>query len=152
MGEKIEPYVLRSTPAVMSVGARCMECGYTFLWPAGQPPYFILPDGRLVICEVRGNIPYIVPGAPECQPYRRGVGGRSSSVCPKCGCDSGRKFAFPGVSSSSGDPMPPWGVMRARRRTRQTRRLSRMPRSRTVSWPAPPVVRCGRRHGHSSIS
>ena len=37
LGEKIEPYVLRSTPPVMSVGQRCMERGYTFIWPKGRP-------------------------------------------------------------------------------------------------------------------
>ena len=94
----------------MSVGQRCMERGYTFIWPKGQAPYFLLPDRRVVKCEVRGNIPYIVPGSPECQPFRQK--GKSSSFCPACGSCGGRKLtdSAPGPSSSSHEPMPDaWG-------------------------------------------
>ena len=34
----VEPYVLEQTPAVLSVGMRCMRMGYTFIWPAGESP------------------------------------------------------------------------------------------------------------------
>ena len=35
------PYILDETPAVLSVGVRCMEPGYSFVWPADSKPYFI---------------------------------------------------------------------------------------------------------------
>ena len=36
---------LPSTPAVCSVGKKCMEQGFSFHWPTGEAPYFISPDG-----------------------------------------------------------------------------------------------------------
>ena len=30
------PYILEETPAVLSVGVRCMEQGYSFVWPTGS--------------------------------------------------------------------------------------------------------------------
>ena len=47
-GAEIRPYILDSTPAVVSVGLRCMKLGYSFVWPARGLPYFILPNGNLV--------------------------------------------------------------------------------------------------------
>ena len=31
-------YVLDDTPSVMSLGKRCMEEGYSFVWPSGKMP------------------------------------------------------------------------------------------------------------------
>ncbi|MCP4192561.1 MAG: hypothetical protein GY768_18255, partial [Planctomycetaceae bacterium] len=46
------PYVLDTeTPAVLSMGMRCMEMGYSFIWLAGQNPYFINPDWMIVMFE-----------------------------------------------------------------------------------------------------
>ena len=47
--------------------------GYSFAWPAGEQPYFVLPSGFIVYLEVRDNIPYLRAGAPMCKP-RRPVG------------------------------------------------------------------------------
>ena len=79
-GTQVSPYVLDSTPALLSVGFRCMELGYTFVWPPGQDPYFILPDENVVYLEVIDNIPYLRPGAKKCQP-RSPQGG----ACYACG-------------------------------------------------------------------
>ena len=38
------PYIFHETPAVLSVGVRCMEQGCSFAWPADGKPYFIQPD------------------------------------------------------------------------------------------------------------
>ena len=48
---------LPSTPAVCSVGKKCMEQGFSFHWPTGQAPYFICPNGQKVQCQLRGNVP-----------------------------------------------------------------------------------------------
>ena len=68
LGEAVEPYILEDTPAVLSVGMRCMQHNYTFVWPAGQSPYFLSPSGMIIACEVIDNIPYIRTGGAECQP------------------------------------------------------------------------------------
>ena len=62
LNEWIEPCVLGSTPPVLSVGMRCMEHGYSFVWLAGRRPYFILPCGAIIELEVRNNVPYMTPG------------------------------------------------------------------------------------------
>jgi hypothetical protein len=57
-----------STPAVLSLGRRCMHEGFSFVWPSGDTPYLIRPDGMIVRLKVIGDIPYIVPNASICQP------------------------------------------------------------------------------------
>ena len=51
--------ILDSTPAVLSMGMRCMRMGYSFHWPAGYNPVFIRPDGKHVKLKVIGDIPYL---------------------------------------------------------------------------------------------
>ena len=66
----ISPYVLPSTPAVVSMGKRCGHEGYSFIWMDGKCPYFITPDKKRIRLRVVGDIPYIAPGDPFCQPVR----------------------------------------------------------------------------------
>ena len=51
------PYILGETPAVLSVGVRCMEQGYSFVWPADSKPYFIRPDHKVIELNVDGRVP-----------------------------------------------------------------------------------------------
>ena len=50
---------LPSTPAVISMGKRCMEDGYAFLWLPGKTPCMINPAGNIMPLDVRARIPYI---------------------------------------------------------------------------------------------
>jgi hypothetical protein len=59
LDEDIEPYVMASTPAVLSIGRRCMDFGYEFRWPAGKLPYFITPKGVKVTLVVEDYVPYL---------------------------------------------------------------------------------------------
>ena len=68
--------ILDSTPAVLSMGMRCMRMGYRFHWPAGCDPVFIRPDNKHVRLKVIGDIPYLTealscarPGK-AIEPYR----------------------------------------------------------------------------------
>ena len=54
--------VLPDTPTVLSIGRRCMEHGYGFWWEPYGLPILILPDGRYIILEVDGYIPYLTAG------------------------------------------------------------------------------------------
>ena len=36
--DPVQPYVLNHTPAVLSVGTRCVNQGYSFVWPANGKP------------------------------------------------------------------------------------------------------------------
>eukprot|EP00972_Heterocapsa_arctica_P083954 12368317-Heterocapsa_arctica.AAC.1 len=51
LDEEIFPYVLKDTPAVLSVGDRTMNKGYTFVWLAYSNPYFVTPNGYKVELE-----------------------------------------------------------------------------------------------------
>jgi hypothetical protein len=48
LAENITPYVLENTPPVLTVGYRCLEMVYIFMWRTAQEPYFIRPDGMII--------------------------------------------------------------------------------------------------------
>ena len=66
--KKPQAYVLQDSPSVMSLGKRCQDEGYSFIWPTARAPYLIAPNGRKIPLIVRDYIPYISLGAPECEP------------------------------------------------------------------------------------
>eukprot|EP00972_Heterocapsa_arctica_P068348 10097448-Heterocapsa_arctica.AAC.1 len=68
LGEEIAPFVLQDTPAVLSVGDRDMNKGYTFVWPAYSSPYFVTPNGFRVELEVIDNVPYLRRGSVRSVP------------------------------------------------------------------------------------
>jgi hypothetical protein len=55
----INPFLLPETPAVLSVGRRCMEEGYSFIWRAGEAPYLETPTGACISLRLERNIPYL---------------------------------------------------------------------------------------------
>ena len=59
LNEDAKPYILPKTPAVLSVGYRCRNNGYSFIWPRNEAPYFILPNGETLTFEVHNNVPYL---------------------------------------------------------------------------------------------
>ena len=67
-GEEVAPYILDSTPPVLSVGYRCMNLGYSFIWPKGEDPYLLLPNGSICPLVTKGDVPYLYPGNSQCQP------------------------------------------------------------------------------------
>ena len=73
--------------------------GYTFLWPAGQRPYFILPNKRIVTLEVIGDVPYLIPGSETAQPRRR-----QGRRCFACGA-ADNALSHQACPGSSTDPV-----------------------------------------------
>ena len=59
MGGNINPYLLSDTPAVLSIGRRCMEEGYSFIWNANEAPYLQTPTGGCIPLRLERNIPYL---------------------------------------------------------------------------------------------
>ena len=51
LGADIRPYVVEGSPAVVSVGQRCIDAGWR--------PYFKKPDGTKVKLEVDDHVPYL---------------------------------------------------------------------------------------------
>ena len=62
LDEVIEAHVLESTPSIISVGKRCMDMGYSFVWTAGCKPTLTCPSGRAVTLDVINNVPYLPHG------------------------------------------------------------------------------------------
>lgn len=60
--EETKPFVLEQSPAVFSVGMRCMKLGYTFVWPPKDQPFMINPAGKKIELHSKDDIPYLIPG------------------------------------------------------------------------------------------
>jgi hypothetical protein len=75
LDEMAEIFCREKTPAVLSVGNRCVEMGYAFyLPPFSEDPFLIKPDGARIIMDVEGNIPYL-------------TGERDGNACPVVSAD-----------------------------------------------------------------
>ena len=59
MMKDTNPFVMPDSPALLSVGKRCMLEGYSFIWKAGKTPLLVRPDGLVVDLAVDRFIPYI---------------------------------------------------------------------------------------------
>jgi hypothetical protein len=55
LDEDLLPYVLKSTPAVLSTGKRCIRMGYNSHWLEGKAPYFANPEGKILRLTVVGD-------------------------------------------------------------------------------------------------
>ena len=80
LDEDIVPLVLKSTPAVLSLG-RCMQDGYAFEWLPLTTPTLTTPSGRRIDLVVEGNVPYLAsvsPAVPVLCP--RPVAGQDKAV------------------------------------------------------------------------
>ena len=44
---------------MMLMGKRCIDLGYSFIWPSGKTPYMIDSNGDIIEITVRDYIPYI---------------------------------------------------------------------------------------------
>ena len=45
-----------------------MQDGFDFIWRFGRRPYFVTAALKIVKLIVKGDIPYLYPGSPDCQP------------------------------------------------------------------------------------
>ena len=59
LGESVSPLILEESPAVLSIGRRCMLDGYEFHWPKYKKPYLISPNGYRIELEVENFVPYL---------------------------------------------------------------------------------------------
>ena len=57
--EPAQAHILEDTPSVMSMGKRCIDLGYSFIWPSGKTPYMIDSNGDIIEMTVRDYIPYV---------------------------------------------------------------------------------------------
>ncbi|CAE7238970.1 unnamed protein product [Symbiodinium sp. KB8] len=59
IGVQVTPYVLPDTPSVLSIGQRCKDEGFDFVWRANSRPYLRSPEGKEVFMDVKDNVPYL---------------------------------------------------------------------------------------------
>ena len=75
LGKTIDPYLVKSTPAVLSVGMRCIDDGYDFVWIGSkrEDPYFVKPDGKTIPLTVNDYVPYLAakPGGSAAASVKR---------------------------------------------------------------------------------
>ena len=57
--EPAQAHILEDTPSVMSMGKRCVDPGYSFIWPSGKTPYMLDSNGNIIEMTVRDYIPYV---------------------------------------------------------------------------------------------
>ena len=53
---------------MLSIGKRCVEMGYSFIWKAGENPVLYTPSKKIVPLKVVQNIPYLDAGDGESNP------------------------------------------------------------------------------------
>ena len=55
------PYLVQSSPPVLSVGLRCVEDGFDFIWRGSknEKPRLVSPNGQVIELEVRDYVPYL---------------------------------------------------------------------------------------------
>ena len=57
--EPAQPYIHESSPAVLSLGVKCLDQGSSFHWESGKAPTMVRPDGVLIQLKVDGHVPYM---------------------------------------------------------------------------------------------
>ena len=100
IGIEVKPYVLPDTPSVLSIGQRCMEEGFDFIWRANSRPYLKTPEGKKVYMDVKDNVPYLKSWHENvCVPARRATSSPDKSQLPVKGSETGR--SSPDVDSEA---------------------------------------------------
>ena len=80
MAEEVHAVELGDTPPLLSVGRRCLNEGYSFVWIAGRNPYFVTKEGMMLPCKTSGGVPYIDTEDPDCKLRPVNVLGKGSYV------------------------------------------------------------------------
>ena len=74
------PYLMENSPSVLSMGQRCMNEGFCFLWIKGFDPCVFTPSGDLVPFTVVNGVPYF-----ESRRLRADRGDHLTDLSSRCG-------------------------------------------------------------------
>ena len=100
-GEEVRPKVLPKTPLVLSLGRRCLDEGYKFVWqPYSSSPVLTTPLGQNITMTVDKYIPYLLTGSPSDCLAMAGVSAGAKHPEPREAPNDG------GSSGSGGDDGP----------------------------------------------
>ena len=78
--EPAQPYILESSPAVLSLGVKCLDQGYSH-WESGKAPTMVRPDGALIQLKVDGHVPYM-DSSCEAEPSLSAVAASKPAPAP----------------------------------------------------------------------
>ena len=61
LGKTIDPYLVQSLPPVISVGVRCIDDSFDFVWRGlkGEQPYMVKPSWERIDLVVKDYVPYL---------------------------------------------------------------------------------------------
>ena len=97
--EPCTPYLLDECPAVLSVGIKCLDQGYSFVWPANGVPILVRPDEKIVQLRVDGHVPVL---DSDCKVFGKGKFKKDKPLK--------KLFALPGAISSPSDKKEDEGI------------------------------------------
>ena len=97
--EPCTPYLLDECPAALSVGIKCLDQGYSFVWPANGTPILVRPDEKIVQLRVDGHVPVL---DSDCKVFGKGKFKKDKPLK--------KLFALPGAVSSPSDKKEDEGI------------------------------------------
>ena len=108
---EVDPFVLPATPAVLSVGRRCVRKGWAFYWPPWSKRPVLTPPkgkGKPIYLKVVGDIPYVCEPRSQSRLAAFGPVTSNVSVSTSVGSEPGSSCASEDVEESgSGTPVVP---------------------------------------------
>ena len=107
--QSVKPYVLNSTPNVLSVGLRCQQIGWKFVWePYSNRPYLKDPYGHIVYLVTRGNTPYLVAKSPAMALAPRSASVSAGLYGASVWAKVQRRPAWLSAGLDGASPVSPW--------------------------------------------
>ena len=97
LGGEVHPYLVKSTPAVLSLGKLCMEQGYAFHWAPHGAPVLVTPSGKSVCLQVENNCPYLDDGSETIR----------TACAARVSLDQDEQGAIGSSAGSEGNPSVP---------------------------------------------
>ena len=101
--EPAQAHILEDTPSVMSMGKRCVDHGYSFIWPSGKTPYMLDSNGNITEMTVKDYIPYVCID----QKKKRGTSSKIAKILniisDECSTSEGESLMV--IDGESGDEL-----------------------------------------------
>eukprot|EP00435_Cladocopium_sp_Y103_P002793 s7523_g1.t1 len=106
-GEPAQMHVLDDTPSVLSMGKRCLDLGYSFVWPVGKNPYMIDGNGDIIEMTVKDYIPYVNLDQEKKVGNKKKVEKILEIISDECSTSEGENMlVIDGFRRISGTPRP----------------------------------------------
>ena len=143
--EPAQAHILEDAPSVMSMGKRCVDLGYSFIWPSGKTPYMIDSNGDIIEMTVRDYIPYINID----QKKKKGTSSKISKILniisDECSTSEGENMMV--IDGESGDELEDLTDI-VRRSDSKSSKKGKVRKAKRKKSKIMPEVAVGSDHGH----